>query len=244
MKTTLLVLALLCSTLSFSQNRLAYIGLTKQRTNIEFIYKDAVTPKCFFNEDADYDEQFAFQKIKQRTDSMLTELGFNIIPEDSVVNSDAYRAISEEVEKMYKHAENRETQAKGYGQIHLMGLGAIQNIGNYFTIPSNPDVVANVIYSYTYKLNIINGVKTLSVECYVYLGVFTKKKKVFSISATHRALEHISIVRNDKSCWGFDINQNTNAVKYRALGSALDKLKKKMDGAQKSVEKYNAKLAK
>lgn len=228
------------------QQRAAVIGLTKMKTNVTFanVPSDS-SPTCYLEEGKDYNDSLVFRLLKSKVDSIATVLGYKMIPEDSVINTEQYKTRSLANAKLMKHRDPKtytpELHAKGYGYVESNGLGGINYMSDYFSIPSNPDVIINVIYDFDVNIGTLLGQESVKLRGYVHLTAYSKKKKIFKMTATYNDPTKITYQKNPKSCWGNEITEDISKLQLEVIKTTFNKLDEDLEKAKADVKKFSEK---
>jgi hypothetical protein len=117
-------------------------------------------------------DSMGLARLRSKIDSIMPLMGFKLLPDDSVVTTEAYKEISETVRApmRYNSASTSELPAKGFGFISTSGLGGLNYLKEYFKIPANPDLV---IGSYTeFDINHSNDIISKANRVNIYCSVF------------------------------------------------------------------------
>lgn len=183
MKKIILSVSLISSLLTgFSQTKKAAIGfLSTLRPEITYygMYPSAPpeTPRSFFIHGTSFNDQILFDSIKSKIKHIMPALGFRLIPEDSIITKDNYKAL---VKKNASSRGPNEFSEKGYAYAANFAL-LFNNDGN------DPDVMIEAYGSY--ELNFSNppkGIEARLIFSMTIVGYDSKKKKVFSFTTKNK----------------------------------------------------------
>lgn len=247
-KTLLLTIALTINGLVVigQQQRAAVIGLSKMKTNVTFTNGTSdVSPVCYLEEGKGYNDSLVFAMLKSKVDSIATVVGYALIPQDSVLNAEKYKARSLENAKLAKHRDPKqftpEILAPGYGSVETNGLGGINYMEDYFSIPSNPDVIIHALYDFDVNITTIGGVETVRLKAYVHVAAYSKKKRIFKMATYYTDPKKIAFAKNPKSCWGNDITEDISQLQMDVIKKTINKLDEDMEKVKADVKKFNEK---
>ena len=241
----LIIVLTAISYLSFSQERTAWIGLTKIKTNFVFPTLPAdQSPVCYFTEQKSFSDSLAFSTLKAKVDSILTAVGLVIIPEDSVILDERFKMRVAENRKLEKNKDPLKfppaTFPVGYGPVEGSGLGGINYTDDYYAISANPEIIITAEFDFDLRLSD----NKLDLITSIYVFGYAGKKQVFKIKSSYYDTKRIQIKANVKSCWGYDIIEDIGLKQQKALEIAIGKLTEDLEKTKEKLQKYREKKSK
>lgn len=251
-KTTYLMIGLIfLSFKSFSQERTAWIGLSKMKTNFTFpTTSGAVAPVCYFTEQKSFSDSLAFSALKSKVDSILTAAGLVIIPENDVTTAESFKKRVAENRKLEKGKDPLQfppvTCPEGYGPLEGNGLGGLNYLEDYYAIPAKPEILITAEFDFDLSLSqrTPTSEKYLELKTFIYVYGYAGKKQIFKLKSVYFDPKHIQFKPNVKSCWGYDITEDIGAKQQQALNIAIGKLTEDLENTKGKMQKYREKKAK
>lgn len=223
----------------------AIIGLSSSKTTVSYIGKTPAVVnddgRCLADFSKNYNDSLGFVSLKFKIDSVLTLMGFRLLPEDSILKTENYREISKKISGPMRYADKPSLKilASGYGYTEPSGFGSLAYLKEYFKMNPKPDIVIDAMVDF--NINIATDSKTqkdkVNVVCVLYFKSFTENNKKpfkFRVNYTH---PHNIAVKVAKNCWGFEIIEDISQYKKEALKEALklidEDLKKEIEDVNK-----------
>jgi hypothetical protein len=248
MKKTLLLTTILTmiSISSFAQKRAALVGLTKEATRIDYTGTD-VRPVCYLVESATYNDALMFNIYKAKIDSIMNVLGFVMIPQDSVLNTELYKTKIKKALKKRRMTENKtpDIPAEGFAHFEKTTFNGLLEGTDFFVSPANPEVYVVADYRTEINLQFILGIPVVNLGGDACIRVFTDKKNIFDMWTTHTAKSYaVPFVKDVYSCWGYTITEDIGVLQMEVIKATFSKLDEKIAKAEESVRKHYEKEAK
>lgn len=236
---------------SFSQERTAWIGLSKMKTNFVFPSTSSdVSPTCYFTESNSFSDSLAFVSLKSKVDSLLTLAGLVLIPEDSVLTAETFKMRVAENRKLEKNKDPLKfppvTCPAGYGPLEGNGLGGLNYLEDYYAIPAKPEIVITAEFDFDLSLSqrTPTSEKYLELKTFIYVYGYAGKKQLFKMKSVYFDPKHISFKPKEKSCWGYEITEDIGRKQQQALNIAIEKLTEDLENTRGKMQKYREKKAK
>lgn len=236
------------SFLSFSQEKAAWIGLSKIKTNFVFpALPSDQSPVCFFTEQKSFSDSLAFSTLKSKVDSILTLAGLRIIPEDSVIHEERFKLRVAENRKLERNKDPLKSPPvicpAGYGPIEGNGLGGINFLDDYYSISAKPEIVITAEFDFDLSLSqrTPTSEKYLELKTFVYVYGYAGKKQLFKLKTSYYDPKYIQFKSNPKSCWGYDITEDIGLKQQKALEIAIGKLSEDSAKTTEKLQKYREK---
>ncbi|MDI9340553.1 MAG: hypothetical protein QM534_08270 [Sediminibacterium sp.] len=230
----------------------AIIGLSTFKTDVTHVGSNPVisdNSNCFVPNGKLYTDSMGTGRLKLLIDSFLPLMNFRLISPDSILNSEAYKAVSEKIKSSMQHAANStsELPAKGYGYLSTNGLGGVNYLNEYFQIPHKPDIVidAYLEFDVNHEVNAVLKTSKVNMYCSVFIKAYNPKgKKVFKFNITYKDKTPVPVpvpVTPISNCWGNVVKDDIGKYQLLALEGVLKKLKEELPDEIEAVKKRYAK---
>ena len=251
-KTTNLIIGLMILAFqSFSQERTAWIGLSKIKTNFVFpTLPSDQSPVCYFTEQKSFSDSLAFSALKSKVDSILTAAGLTIIAEDSVINAASFKKRAAENRILDKNKDPMKSAPvicpAGYGPIEGNGMGGINYMEDYYSIPAKPEILITAEFDFDLSLSqsTPSSEKYLQLKSFIYVYGYAGKKQLFKMKAVYYDPKFIPFKPNEKSCWGYDILGDIGEKQQKALEITINRLTEDSEKTKEKLQKYREKKSK
>jgi hypothetical protein len=238
MKTTTIVLLVLIVNSLLAQTKKAAIGFL-------YTYKPEVTfygnanamnyanQHFYFGHGATFNDNILFTDFKLNIKSMMSKLGFRLVEEDSIINTDEYKNL------VKKNAPD-----KGPSCVVANGYAYAANFGLLFSKTSpNPDVMIEAYGDF--DLNVIDVNNAYLVYTMTVVGYNEKKKKVFSFKAKELKGDKrikVKLKPSYTSGWGYEIAEDISQKQSDCVTFALAQIEEQIpEQIEKVKEFYNKK---
>ena len=227
----------------FSQVRkAALIFLQTSRPQVTFfgssIVRPTDAPKIFFENGASFKDTTMFNALKNKLNSLLPQLGFRLLPEDSVITTDNYKEM---IKKAEPGKMPNEIIAKGYASIYASAFG-LNEANKYFEIPPVPDVVLEATAYFELNYLGVQFGKTLNyatLNCGVFIKAFNSKgKKVFKFNELYKSTTHVLLQPDIRSPWGWVINGDISILQKETLDETLKLIDAEIPEQKEKIDKY------
>jgi hypothetical protein len=233
---------MLCITSGFAQTKKAAIGfLWTQKPEITYygMYPAAPpeTPRLFFSHGNSFSDELLFDSIQSKIKQILPALGFRLIPADSVITKETYKAL---VKKNAASKTPNTFEAKGYAYAANFAL-LFNEDGN------DPDVMIEAYGSYELDFaNPTSGIEARLRYSMTIVGYNSKKKKVFTFKTKnnrpkdHKVLVAVKPAQNAGYA-GHVINEDISQKQMECLMDAFKQIDADMPEQIEKVTKFYAK---
>jgi hypothetical protein len=243
MKKIISILLIVCSiTVGFSQTKKAAIGfLWTQRPEITYygMYPAAPpdTPRSFFKHGSSFNDEILFDSIQSKIKQILPALGFSLMPADSVITKESYKAL---VKKNAASKTPNTFEAKGYAYAANFAL-LFNNDGH------DADIMIEAYGSY--ELDFANPTKGMEARLrysMTIVGYNSNKKKVFTFKTKNNRPKDTKVYVAIKPAInvgysGHEIAEDISQKEMECLMDAFKQIDADMPEQIEKVTKFYAK---
>lgn len=235
MKHAVLIISLLISSLTgFAQTKkagIAFLSTLNPEVTFYGMYppRPSEGPRVFFKNGTTFTDSALFQSIKLKIAAMLPQLGFRLMPEDSIITSSNYKELAK---KNYSGKTANDILAKGYAYP--------ANFALLFTGTNDPDIMIEA--NGYFEMDNANKADGKLVSTLIYkmtiVAYNNKKKKVFSFKTKYKHPEPVKTAGSNASPWGYDIIEDLSAKEFDCLNESFKQIDSDMPEQLEKVNKF------